>query len=163
MLTHVALRRIVSTVCSFTLDRQSYREFKWNIVLTYIQCFQYASHCNIWGIQKWAGEKKTLNIVVFRLLTGCSVAIKSIPHCQWSWSSLNLNEEMLVVLLLVWDLYTPGAMDSIYCALCHTVQTDCWGTDFLLDTKSLLYCVERILYWLWVFLLFNFVCIHFRV
>lgn len=85
----------------------------------------------------------TLNIVVFRLLTGCSVAIKSIPHCQWSWSSLNLNEEMLVVLLLVWDLYTPGAMDSIYCALCQTVQTDCWETDFLLDTKSLLYCIEE--------------------
>lgn len=51
------------------------------------------------------------------------MAIKSIPHCQWSWSILNLNEEMLVVLLLVWDLYTPGAMDAIYCALCHTVQT----------------------------------------
>ena len=45
-----------------------------------------------------------LTLWFFRLLTSCSLAIKSISHCQWGWSSLNLNEEALVLLLL-WDLY----------------------------------------------------------
>lgn len=60
--------------------------------------------------------KQSRNIVgFFRLLTSCSLAIKSISHCQWSWSGLDLNEDMLALLLL-WDLqhiYTLRDMESI--------------------------------------------------
>lgn len=49
-------------------------------------------------------KKVSLHCGFFRLLTSCSLAIKSISHCQWSWSGLDLNEQMLVPLLL-WDQY----------------------------------------------------------
>lgn len=98
--------------------------------ITVFQSFQYPSHCSTLGIFRWV-KTSLLTLWFFRLLTSCSLAIKSISHCQWSWSSLDLNDKMLVLLLL-WDQYIHWGPQSPYCSLSQD-----WCTVGLLRTKVL--------------------------
>ena len=85
-------------------------------------------------------EKSLLTLWFFRLLTSCSPAIKSIPHCQWSWSSLDLTEEMLALLLL-WDLYIHSTLMAVECMLCIVPQLIYSGNAVelsLLGTRNLI-------------------------